>query len=181
MDTDVLVAYASKHGSTREVAERIAGTLAAEGLDVELEPAGDVRTLDGCRAVVLGSALYMGRPCQEARAFVRRHRQALAEIPFAAFALGPGDLEPEHWQSSREQLVRGLRGLEPRALEVFGGVVDPDRLSFPFNRMPAVDLRDWEAIERFARTLPATLGVATRSAGTARSTGSREARTGAAA
>jgi menaquinone-dependent protoporphyrinogen oxidase len=42
MSTSVLVAYAKRYGSTKEVAEAIAQTLGESGLAVDLQPLRDV-------------------------------------------------------------------------------------------------------------------------------------------
>src|SRR5262245_22635349 len=92
MPAHVLVAYASKHGSTREVAESIADTFRGHELDVDLQEAEaveDVRAYDG---VVLGGALYTGRLHSDARRFLRRHRAELARRPLAVYAMGPKTL-----------------------------------------------------------------------------------------
>lgn len=158
---DVLVAYASKYGSTKEVAETIAGTLREQGLEVTLEPADEVRDLEGHAAVVLGGGLYMGRWHRDTRAFLRRHKDALASLPVAVFALGPQQADEEGLASSKGQLRRALARapFEPRSIGVFGGVVDPGRLPFPLNRMPASDARDWDAIRAWAAGLPGPLGL----------------------
>ena len=57
MTTDFLVAYATKHGSTGEVAETVAEELKGLGLEVELRELRKVRDLDGYRAVVIGTRL----------------------------------------------------------------------------------------------------------------------------
>ncbi|HSL64649.1 MAG TPA: flavodoxin domain-containing protein [Gaiellaceae bacterium] len=156
----VLVAWASRHGSTREVAAAVAETLEQEGLRTELVPAAEVRSLGGCDGVVLGSALYMGRPQKEARTFLQRHGEALRTVPFAVFAMGPG--KADDFESSRLELAKALEraGVEPDAREIFGGVVDPATLRFPLNRMEAVDLRDWDAIRAWARSLAPLLARA---------------------
>ena len=158
----VLIAWSSRHGSTREVAAAVAETLEQEGLPAELRRADEVASLEGYDAVVLGTALYMGRPQAEARTFLRRHARGLRTLPFAAFALGPG--KEADFESSREQLAKALAHAkaEPAVTEVFGGAIDPKALRFPFNRMEAVDLRDWEAIRAWARSLARVLaGTAT--------------------
>ena len=71
----------------------------------------------------------------------------------AVFALGPKTLDDEDVASSRSQLDRALAAtpqLTPEPIAIFGGVVDPAKLRFPFNRMPASDARDWDAIEAWA-------------------------------
>jgi menaquinone-dependent protoporphyrinogen oxidase len=156
----VLVAYATKRGSTREVAEQIATTLQEQRLRVDLRAAADCRELHEYRAVVLGGALYMGRWHRDARAFLKRHADALQTRPIALFALGPLRLDEKSVRGSRQQLDRALkrfRDLDPFAVAIFGGVIDPAKLRFPFNRMQPGDARDWDAIRAWARDLAARL------------------------
>src|SRR6266496_2234102 len=75
----ILVAYATKHGSTQEVAEAIAATLREHALEVEVQPASEVRALDRYGAVLLGAPLYSGRWHGDANRFLKRHRTALGE------------------------------------------------------------------------------------------------------
>jgi menaquinone-dependent protoporphyrinogen oxidase len=156
MNGPILVAYATKHGSTREVAEAIAETLAHYGLEVELratDAAGDITEYAG---VVLGGALYTGRWHAEARRFLERNREPLAALPLAVFAMGPRTLDPHDVAESRAQLDRALAKvpeLKPVAVAIFGGVIDPAKLRFPLSRMPASDARDWDAIRAWASSL----------------------------
>jgi menaquinone-dependent protoporphyrinogen oxidase len=161
--TLVLVAYATKHGSTAEVAEAIAAELEERGLEVELAPAREVNELDGYSAVVLGGAIYMGRWHHDARAFLGRHRRALADLPVAIFGMGPLTTEEEDVRGSRRQLEHALskvRGLLPATVAVFGGVVDPAKLRFPFTHIPASDARDWDAIRAWADEVADLVGGA---------------------
>jgi menaquinone-dependent protoporphyrinogen oxidase len=151
--TQLLVAYATKHGSTQEVAESIAETLAASGHDVDVRAAADVRDLGGYDGVILGGALYMGRWHGDAIGFLERHRLALATIPIAVFAMGPQTLADADVASSRAQLDKALAkvpDVSPSAVAIFGGVVDPTTLRFPLSRMRASDARDWQAIAAWA-------------------------------
>lgn len=151
MSASVLVGYVTRYGSTQEVAEAVAATLRECGLEVDLQPMRQVRTLAGYSAVVLGAPLYMFRWHKEARRFLSRHREALTDRPVAIFALGPFTTGDEkEWQGSREQLDKELAKLPwliPVALEVFGGKFDPSKLQFPYKlfmrQVPASDLRDW--------------------------------------
>lgn len=163
MAGSVLVGYATQYGSTREVADAVAEALRARGFDVDVQPAGNVRSLDGYRAVVLGAPLYIGRWHKDAVRFVARHGQALAQRPLAIFALGP--LAVDERQATQEQLdqeLAKLQGLDPVDVRLFGGKYDPNRLSLahkllaalpasPLHGVPARDARDWEAIEEWAR------------------------------
>jgi menaquinone-dependent protoporphyrinogen oxidase len=152
----VLVAYATKHGSTREVAEAIADALAGDGMAATVRPAVEVLDLTSYDAVILGSAIYTGRLHRDALRFLERHRRTLAAMPFAMFAAGPRTLEPDDVLHSRIQVMKTLQEfpeLDPAAVTIFGGVVDPTVLRWPFNRMPASDARDWDAIATWARGL----------------------------
>jgi menaquinone-dependent protoporphyrinogen oxidase len=154
--TRALVTYASKHGSTREVAERVAEVMRGAGIDADVMPAAEVGHLRGYDLVVLGGALYAGRLHKDARRFLARHRDALSVRTVAVFAMGPKTNEPSDVAGSRAQLDRALKKtpeVEPISVAIFGGVLDPDKLRFPFNRMPASDARDWKAIEAWAAAL----------------------------
>lgn len=153
MTPSILVAYATKKGSTREVAEAVAAALRERGLSVETRPAGDVDDLAGYAGVVLGGSLYMTRWHKDARRFLQRHREALAGLPLAVFGMGPLTMKEGDVAGARKQLDHALgkaKGVEPFAVTVFGGVVDPAKLRFPFNRMPASDARDWIAIRAWS-------------------------------
>lgn len=153
MSAPILVAYASEHGSTREVAAAVAARLRETELDVELRPAGEVSDLTSYRGVVLGGAIYVGRLHPEAVGFLHRHHAALAVLPIAVFALGPRTLEPSDLAASRKQLVRALEkepNVDPYEIAVFGGVIAPQQLRFPLNHLHASDARDWDDIDRFA-------------------------------
>ena len=152
----ILVAYGTKHGSTRGVADVVAETLNGHGIDVETLPADGVDSLAPYSGVVIGGALYTGRLHPAASRFLKRHRVALAQLPVAVFAMGPRTMEDHDVAASRAQLDKALSKipeLEPVAVAVFGGVLDPGALRFPFNRMPASDARDWAAIRAFATDL----------------------------
>ena len=166
----ILVAFATRYGSTKEVAEAVAATLSEQGLAAKVRPAREVRSLDGYGAVVLGAPLYMGSLLKDARSFLERNQSALHETPLAVFVLGPISAA-EGVEGSRGQLDKELAKmpwLEPVAEQVFVGKYDPSRLAFkhkliaglpasPLHGLPARDDRDWEAIRDWARGIGATL------------------------
>jgi menaquinone-dependent protoporphyrinogen oxidase len=157
----VLVTYGTKHGSTREVAETVAEALNGLGVDVTTRPADEIDDLSPYAGVVVGGALYTGRWHRDAVRFLKTHQSSLEWMPVAVFAIGPRTAERHDIEASRAQLDKALArfpGIRPRAVAVFGGVVDPDVLRFPFNRMPASDARDWEAIRAWAGEIAAEFG-----------------------
>jgi menaquinone-dependent protoporphyrinogen oxidase len=158
MTGPVLVAYASKYGSTQEVAEAIAATLRERLLRAVVRPADEVDDLVEYSGVVLGGGIYMGRWHRDARGFIKHFEDDLRALPVALFALGPVDDDPKHRAGSEKQFASALKKVpfEPVAAALFGGAVDPRKLSFPFNHMPAADVRDWDAIHTWAAGLAET-------------------------
>jgi len=161
MDGVVLVAYASKHGSTREIAERICEMIQSTGLRAHLRPAMGADDLEGYGAVVLGGSIYRGRWHRQAHRFLRRHEDALADRPLAVFGSGPVEGGPVALFEARAQLDSALarHDVDPVAVEIFGGRIDPSHLLFPLSRMAASDSRDWDAIEAWGRSLPELVGI----------------------
>ena len=167
----ILVGYATRYGSTKEVAEAVAATLRERGLEVDSQPVRQVRGLDGYRAVVLGAPLYIGRWLKDMPSFLSHHRQALMERPVAIFTLGPtraGEGEGQGVRAQLDQELAKFPWLKPVASELFGGKYDPAKLRFPDSllarlpasplyQMPASDVRDWTAIRAWASSLAAKL------------------------
>jgi menaquinone-dependent protoporphyrinogen oxidase len=159
MRPSILVAYASKKGSTAEVAAFVGKRLRERGLVADVRRAAEVEDLAFYDGVVLGGSLYFGRWHDDARAFLSRFRTALADRPLAAFALGPKTASENDLADSRAQLERALGDAAPTTVAVFGGVIDPAKLRFPFNRMPASDARDWTAIAAWVDEVAALVAV----------------------
>jgi menaquinone-dependent protoporphyrinogen oxidase len=166
MDPMVLVAYATRYGSTEEVARAIAETLHGIGVAVETQPVGNIRSLELYSAVVLGVPLYMGRMHKDARRFLATYRNALTKMPVALFVLGPVQKDEKDWSGARTQLKRELSKYPwfcPVSQEIFGGKFDPSKLGFPFSlfpplrKLPAGDARDWTAIRAWASDLALAL------------------------
>ena len=67
MQRRVLVAYASRMGSTKEIAEAIGAELTARDLEVDVLPCTADPKPDDYDAVVLGSAVYVRRWDKPAR------------------------------------------------------------------------------------------------------------------
>lgn len=157
----VLLAYASRYGSTQEVADTIAGALRTTGLRVDIQHIPQVKSLAHYEAVVLGAAIYNARWHPDAHQFLSRYQEPLRQRPVAIFALGPLSTSEAAMQRSRSQLDRELAKypwLQPAAVGMFVGKIDPAKLGF-FDRLgtTASDHRDWEAIRAWADALPAQL------------------------
>jgi menaquinone-dependent protoporphyrinogen oxidase len=172
----ILVAYASRHGATKGIAEHIAQTLERTGLDVTIQPAGNAGPIDGYDAFVIGSAAYMGGWLGEATTFVRRNRDLLAARPVWLFSSGPVGTELVDAKgrdvvkaSEPKEFAEFARTIQPREQRIFFGAYDPDAapagtaegLMARFMRvvpavrqvLPAGDFRDWPTIEAWAESI----------------------------
>lgn len=162
----VLVAYGSKYGATAEIAEAIGTTLRGAGLDVDVERARDVRSLERYRAVVLGSAVYMARWRRDAMRLLRR--KELRERRVWLFSSGPvgedkdeQDEKAERWTKPKRVRQAAAR-IGAREHVVFGGRISEDggfmRRNMAKNT-PAEfrDRRDWSAIEAWANAVADSL------------------------
>lgn len=159
----VLVTYATKHGSTREIAEAIAATISGHGIAAEVLPVEDVGEIASNDAVVLGSAIYMGRWLKEATEFTRRHRASLAERPLWLFSSGPLGTEVVDTEEQPKELSELLEMLEPRDHRLFYGALTKDALGFGERtvvkavKAPEGDFRDWDEIQAWAAAIAAEL------------------------
>ncbi|HLF29007.1 MAG TPA: flavodoxin domain-containing protein [Anaerolineae bacterium] len=167
MANQVLIAYATKHGATADIAEKIGQVLSQAGLRVDVLLFDQVGDLAAYQAVVLGSAVYVGQWQKEAAAFLAANEKQLAERPVWLFSSGPTG------QGDPAQLMKGWRfpealqpiadRIRPRDIAFFHGVLDMKKLSLPEKliikgiKAPIGDFRDWEAINAWAVTIAEAL------------------------
>jgi menaquinone-dependent protoporphyrinogen oxidase len=163
----ILVSAASKHGSTAEVAARIAGTLRAglPGVVVDVLPAAEAGDTTSYDALVLGSAVYMGRWLEDARKLAERIA-AQASRPVWLFSSGPiGD--PPKPDEEPVDVGDMVRTTHARGHRLFAGRLDRHRLGFGEKavvmalRVPDGDFRDWKEIDSWATQIAAELSRAT--------------------
>ncbi len=160
----ILLAYATRCGSTREVAQAVLQDLKARGYAVDLCAADKAPSLAPYQAVVLGSAVRFGRWLPEAVDFVRGHQAELKRVPtffFAVHLMNTGADETS--RKARLAYLDPVRALvRPRAEAYFAGKMDVASLTFGARMMARMmkarneDRRDWPAIHVWAKTLPAS-------------------------
>ncbi|MEU3158746.1 flavodoxin domain-containing protein [Streptomyces griseoincarnatus] len=131
---DVLVGYATAHGSTRTIAARMASVLSRAGLTVDTRPMEDVEDADAYRAFVLGSAVHGQSWLLPARRFVRDNLDVLGRRPVWIFSVGmPAALRGPWRRLAPRELPAVERGLPPnlghRDHRLFSGTVGRDQLS----------------------------------------------------
>lgn len=169
MSNKVLVAYASKYGATKEIAEKIGQVLKEAGLAVDVLPVDKVAVLEPYQVVVLGSAVYIGGWRKPAAKFLRANEKTLAGKKVWLFSSGPtGRGDPI-------ELVKGWRfpkalqhiadRVQPVDIALFQGAAFPEKLSAVGRWMikkvkaPLGDFRDWDAITAWAGTIAAKLKI----------------------
>ncbi len=162
----VLVAYASKHGATKGIADFIGERLRQVGWQVDVLDVDEVESVGDYDAFVIGSALYMFHWQKEAAKFVSRNKSFLSTRPVWLFSSGPVGKERLNakGQDLLDPSVSGPKELEelkeelhPRDHRIFFGVLDPTKLGFFYNQLrksatvreslPEGDFRDWKKIE----------------------------------
>ncbi|WP_236243826.1 flavodoxin domain-containing protein [Streptomyces sp. CC210A] len=171
--TSVLVGYATAHGSTRSIAERIAARLSDGGLRAVTRPldALTAADLDAYDAYVVGSAVHDMAWLPEARRFTDAHGAALARHPLWIFSVGMADAVPgprDRVAALEERKITGklVERLHLRGRRLFSGVIAPEHLTVPGRlKMKAMgirygDYRDWDAVDAWAAEITAALGSA---------------------
>jgi menaquinone-dependent protoporphyrinogen oxidase len=176
MDIQVLVAYATKYGATAEIAERIGQVLRQAGLRTDVLPADRVSGLASYKAVVLGSAVYIGRWRKEAAKFLKANEEVLAERLVWLFSSGPTG------EGNAVELMQGWRfpgalqpiadRIQPRDIAVFHGALNAEKLNLIERwliknvKAPPGDFRDWDAITSWATAIADVLKETTLASGT---------------
>jgi menaquinone-dependent protoporphyrinogen oxidase len=180
MTVQVLVAYASKHGSTAELAQSIGATLRDTGLEVDVWPASHCSSVAAYDVVIVGSAVYLNRWQPDALAFLRRFEAELTARPTWLFSSGPTGGTPE----SETKLARALRaqGFPPghagrlasrirvRGHATFGGRVGEDMTGLFERWLPRGDWRDADAVTAWARSIAGSVSTRPATAPSSRST-----------
>jgi menaquinone-dependent protoporphyrinogen oxidase len=155
----ILVAYATRAGSTAEVAGAIGQALRVHGVEVDVLPAQEVNDLKDYRALIVGSAIRMGRWLPDAAGFVDRNHAALGRMPTAFFTVCMTMQKdtPESRRAVEAYMQPVLEKFRPARLGLFGGKMDYSRLGFldrlivsKMKKVPEGDHRDWTAIRAWS-------------------------------
>ncbi len=167
MSNQILVAYATKYGGTAEIAEKIGQALRHAGLRTDVIPANRVSNLPSYKAVILGSAVYMGQWHKDAVNFLHSNEKTLSERQVWLFSSGPtgkGDavelLKGWRFPEAQQSIADRIR---PCGIAVFHGIVNLKKLNFIEKwivknvKTPLGDFRDWESITSWATAIANTL------------------------
>ncbi len=167
MNKKILVTYASRAGSTAEVAEAIGKTLGQNGAQVDLLPMQDVKDLAPYQAVVAGSPIRASKWLPEAMQFVRAHRSELTQKPFATFTvcITLAMSNTHQYRQAVKGWIAPVRAqVHPLSEGLFAGVLDFTKLPLTFDTLklrlvvalgifPKEDRRDWNAVRSWAESI----------------------------
>jgi menaquinone-dependent protoporphyrinogen oxidase len=159
----ILVAAASKHGSTYEIAEAIGAELRQAGFTVDVRNAAQKTSVAGYDAAVLGSAVFMGSWLADARDLLVENQVALAQMPVWLFSSGPLGAENPQPAGDPLQVAELLAQTQGRGHQNFVGKLDKSSLKMGEKliakavKAPFGDFRDWQAISAWAQEIAAAL------------------------
>jgi menaquinone-dependent protoporphyrinogen oxidase len=157
----VLIAYASKYGATKEIAEKIGEVLKGEGLTADVLPVKSVKNLADYQAAVIGSAVYIAQWYKPTTNFLKKNENALAAMPVWLFSTGPsgkGDpvelLKGWKYPVAQQPLIDRIN---PKDTAVFHGCLNTEKMSslekWVVKRVggDTGDFRDWDMITKWAK------------------------------
>ena len=167
MTEKILVAYASRYNSTKEIAEKIAAVLSSEGYETDCAEVQTITSTEGYDAFVVGSPIYMGKWLVEAMDFLRLNASSLQKVPVAAFSVG-GTLKEEN-EVTKAMAEKAFQALQiyfiPTTTTKFAGKISlqeaawKDRQILKMVKAEEGDFRNWDEIEAWALELPSLLGI----------------------
>ncbi|MDO9036157.1 MAG: flavodoxin domain-containing protein [Methanoregula sp.] len=166
MSARILLAYATRNGSTAEIAQVIGRELTNNGHAVDVTDIKMVSTLAGYSAIIIGGPLYMGSVDGAVERFVGNNREQLLKLPVAAFVVGlaPKNPDPGAVEAAMAAMRKSLGPVTPVSSVLFAGKLDPSKVNFVMRKflemakIPAGDFRDWDAIAAWAQELPVKMG-----------------------
>lgn len=164
----ILVAYASAHGSTREIGEFIGRILGVYDAEVTIANVSDVQSLDDYDVYVLGSAIHGGLWLHEMSAFTDRFAKPLAQKPIYFWITCIRALEASGREHALKYYIdhKALQSFDMRDIAVFTGKLYADAITrqeqwylaanYDGKILPGNikhDFRDWPVIAAWAHQI----------------------------
>ena len=171
MNEKILITYASRTGSTAEIAEAIGSILRQDKLNVEVLPLADVKDLSGYSAIIIGCPIRKSQWLPEASHFIQTHRAILTRKRVAIFTvcITLAMSKTDQYQGAVREWTAPVRAeVRPVSEGLFAGWLDFSKLSWSWDTLllrltvalgifPKGDHRDWNAIHTWAASLPQLL------------------------
>ncbi len=167
-----LVVYASTHGHTAKIADRMAQSMRAQGLEVDLRDVASAADVQSGRydIVVVGASLHKGRHQRAIADWVGTRREALEQRPSLFFSVSLSAAEDsdearaatQHcidefcadtgWTPARTEPIAGC--LQYREYDVFTRQLMRLMMrtkGHPTDASQDYDYTDWDAVDQFGR------------------------------
>jgi menaquinone-dependent protoporphyrinogen oxidase len=167
MANKVLVAYGSKYGSTKQIAEKVAEVLKQEGLETDVVSGDKVKDISGYKDIIVGAAVYIGMARKEVKGFLQKNEAALKEKRVWFFYSGPSGKGDTVERVKRAVIPQSLKQIfeviKPKDTVVFHGNLDPQRMKglekWIVQRVggDTGDFRDWDMIIAWAKKVAAEI------------------------
>jgi menaquinone-dependent protoporphyrinogen oxidase len=162
MEKRVLVAYASKYGSTGGVANAIGKELCGKDVAADVVLIKNANNIDSYQGVIIGSAIYMDKWMSEAVDFVMKNKDTLCKVPIAYFLVcmtlsQPTERKRAKVLSYMDPILKAVPEIKPVGIGTFAGAMDYNNLSWINKKIlkskgtPEGDFRDWNDIRAWAR------------------------------
>jgi menaquinone-dependent protoporphyrinogen oxidase len=164
----ILVGYATKHGSTAEVAEFIGQVFREHDIDTTVSKVEDIQSVKDYDAFVLGSPVYASLWLTEMSQFLERFEGELSKKPVYYWMNCIRVLEPDGLEHALTEYVYKptIDKIGVRNIGVFGGKLNLQEIDWnerwtlvaryegdalPGSRID--DYRDWNAIREWAKQI----------------------------
>lgn len=162
MEKRVLVAYASKYGSTGGVADAIGKELCSKDVAVDVVLIKNANNISSYQGVIIGSPIYMGKWMSEAVDFIKKNKDTLCKVPIAYFLVcmtlsQPTEKKRAEVLSYMDSILKAVPEIKPVGIGTFAGAMDYNNLSWINKKIlkskgtPEGDFRDWNDIRTWAR------------------------------
>jgi len=164
----VLVTYASEYGSTQGVAEAIGSNLCKDGFAVDVVYIEHLKDIDNYENIIIGSPIQYDTWMQEAKVFVEKNQEVLAQKSVAYFFTcltlsKKSEKARQQAQGYANALLALNSKVVPESIGQFAGVLDYSKFSFAFRLLAygmfsilgvkEGDYRDWNAIKKWSNSL----------------------------
>jgi menaquinone-dependent protoporphyrinogen oxidase len=155
----ILVAYASRHGSTKDISDSIAQILSEQGHRTEAIDAGQVTDISKYDGIILGSGVYMGRWLKPSLKFIENFKDQIKTKPTWLFSSGPLGDPPEPKNGNEQQIQALLSATKARDHQTFNGRIQKNKLGLAEKmivkavKAPEGDFRDWKEIRDWAEQI----------------------------
>ena len=154
-----LFAYISKTGTTEEIAKRIAKLLEERGDTAQAMPISTIGELSGYDRIILGSPVNGMKVLPEFDAFCKEKAlasRASKDLFMVSYIFEKG--RPMWKKALQKEKTRLSELLGARSAEIFGGRIDKEfpgfaRFIFGTPKNLPLDIRNWEAVEAWAKDL----------------------------